>query len=892
MRQWLTAKRRRIILAGILIAVLPPIILILFIYSEIYDHVSEWVMADNLQTARLTASRIEDRLGNDTAFARAYAARPYLIKGLQRGDKRELDKHLKNLIENDSNIERAFITSSTGIQLAAYPEDPATLGKNFSHRDWYQGVAKGWQPYVSEFYIRTAKPQRYLFAIAVPVKTEGGTICGILVLQPKPDYLKEIRPQDPGDGQTPQGHVYVVDGKGKVIYHPELQQESILDFSERPGVQRVLRGEEGTGTFFCPSHKEKEIIAYVPVKNVGWGVVIYKSQHLAIGPFDHILHGILGFASVMIVFGGLVAYRVANLFARTTLLNRELAKKEATEKVYSEFLTMLNLPWSELEELGEASVRKLCEETCVEAGIFYLGQNGCPAPYAAFGVPKPLQLDGLAQTCLAQGKTISLTEIPPESQLTLHTGVGSFRPKAILAVPLQYQDETIGVIELACLHGLGELDREIIERLAPRLAIAIWILTENLEKAQLSRELAKANEELQAMNEELTVQQQELILLNLRLEQASRAKSDFLANMSHELRTPLNSILGFSEVLQEQMVGDLNEKQQEYVKYILTSGRHLLSLINDILDLAKIESGKMTLEANSFPLKNLLESSMAMLKEKAIKHGVAMELELAPSLAAETIAADERKLKQILFNLLSNAVKFTPEGGAVRLRAEKEGELFKITVADTGIGIKQEDIGRLFHSFAQLESPYAKQYEGTGLGLALTKKLVELHGGKIWVESEEGKGSSFIFTIPARQPEQGKPALEHNKTVQPGVLKKTALLIEDDPVSAQIVETALAAAGFTVTKAVNGRNGIAAAQENPPGLIILDLMLPEMNGFEVLAALRSQANTTGTPVIILTAMELPEGEKGRLVVQGAQAVLEKGRLDREEFIATVRRVIG
>lgn len=892
MWQWLTAKRRRIILAGVLTAVLPPILLVLFIYSEIYDHVSEWVMTDNLQTARLVASRIEERLASDAAFARAYAARPYLIEGLQRGDKRELDRHLKNLIENASNIERAFITSPTGIQLAAYPEDPATLGKNFSHRDWYQGVAKGWQPYVSEFYLRTAKPQRYLFAIAVPIKAEGDTVRGILVVQPKPDYLKEMTPHAPGDDQTPQGHTYVVDGKGKVIYHPGLQQESMLDFSERPGVQRVLRGEEGTGTFFCPSHQEKEIIAYVPVKKVGWGVVIYKSQHQALAPFGHLLYGIVGFAAVMIGLGGLVAYRVANLFASTTLLNRELAKKEAAEKAYSEFLTILNLPWAELEELGEASVRKLCEETCAEAGIFYLDQNGCPAPYAAFGVPKPLQPDGLAQACLSQGKTISLVEIPPESHLTIHTGVGSFMPREILAVPLQYQDETIGVLELACIHGLGELDREIIERLAPRLAIAIRILTDNLEKEQISGELAKANEELQAMNEELTVQQQELILLNLRLEEASRAKSDFLANMSHELRTPLNSILGFSEVLQEQMVGDLNEKQQEYVKYIFTSGNHLLSLINDILDLAKVESGKMTLEANSFVLKALLESSMAILKEKAIKHDLAMELEVDPSLTAETIEADERKLKQILFNLLSNALKFTPEGGAVRITAEKEGEFFKITVADTGIGISPEDIGKLFHSFAQLESPYAKQYEGTGLGLALTKKLVELHGGRIWVESEVGKGSSFIFTIPARQPEQGKPAPGQKEPGQTGGREKTALVIEDDPVSAHVVETALATAGFTVTKAINGRDGIAAAKKDQPGLIVLDLMLPEMNGFEVLAALRSQANTAGTPVIILTAMELPEGEKGRLVAQGAQAVLEKGRLDREEFIATVRRVIG
>jgi signal transduction histidine kinase len=893
MRQWLTAKRRRIILAGVLAAVLPPLLLVLFIYSEIYNHVSEWVMADNLQTARLVASRIEERLASDAAFARAYAARPYLIEGLQRGDMRELDRHLQNLIENDSNIERAFIASPAGILLADWPKDPATLGKDFSQRDWYQGVSKDWQPYVSEFYLRTAKPQRYLFAIAVPIKAEGGTVGGILVLQPKADYLKEMRPQEAsGDGQTSQGHAYVVDGKGKVIDHPELLQEAMLDFSNRPGVQRLLRGEDGTDISVCPVHKEKEIIAYVPVKKVGWGVVIYKSQHQALAPFHHILYGILGFAAVMIVLGGLVAYRVADLFARTTGLNRELAEKEAAEKAYSEFLTLLNLPWSELEELGESSVRQICEETCVEAGVFYLGREGHPVPYAAFGVPKPLHRDGLAQACLTQGKTISLVEIPPDSHLTLHTGVGVFMPREILVVPLQYQNETIGVIELACLHGLNELDREIIDRLAPRLAIAIRILTDNLEKAQIARELAQSYEEMQAVNEELTVQQQELVQLNLRLEEASRAKSDFLANMSHELRTPLNSILGFSEVLQNQLFGLLNEKQQEYVNYILGSGKHLLALINDILDLAKVEAGKMILEAGILPLQDLLESAMNMLKEKAIKHGIALELDLDPAVAEELVEADERKIKQILFNLLSNAVKFTPDGGAVRVRAERDGDFFKIIVADTGIGIKPEDIDRLFHSFTQLESPYSKKYEGTGLGLALTKKLVELHGGRIWVESEEGKGSSFSFIIPVRQPDQLPSSSGPDKKGTTGEREKTALVIEDDPLAASIVETSLVDAGFAVVKTANGRDGITAAQENPPGLIILDLMMPGMNGFEVLAALRSQENIAGIPVIVLTAMALSPEDKERLLARGAQAVVEKGSLDREEFIATVRRVTG
>ncbi len=243
---------------------------------------------------------------------------------------------------------------------------------------------------------------------------------------------------------------------------------------------------------------------------------------------------------------------------------------------------------------------------------------------------------------------------------------------------------------------------------------------------------------------------------------ANKAKSDFLANMSHELRTPLNSIIGFSDVLLEQMAGDLNGKQQEYVNYIITSGKHLLSLINDILDLSKVEAGKMELELSMFPLNEALNSALSMFKEKAMKHGLALSVEIEPD-ADTLIEADARKLKQILFNLLSNAVKFTPDGGAVRVRVrlklnDSSPSSFKIAVTDTGIGISRKDISRLFHAFAQLENPFTKNFEGTGLGLALSKRLVQLHGGRIWVESEVGKGSSFCFTIPIRQSIQPPPA--------------------------------------------------------------------------------------------------------------------------------------
>jgi signal transduction histidine kinase len=237
---------------------------------------------------------------------------------------------------------------------------------------------------------------------------------------------------------------------------------------------------------------------------------------------------------------------------------------------------------------------------------------------------------------------------------------------------------------------------------------------------------------------------------NLRLEAASRSKSDFLANMSHELRTPLNSVIGFSEVLEDEIFGSINEKQHEYVNNILTSGKHLLSLINDILDLSKVESGKMELDLTEFPLREAVESSFVMLKEKALKDGITLSVNLSPETEV-SIVADKRKLKQILFNLISNAVKFTPTGGTVGIHAIRDSGFIQITVADSGMGIKEEDMLKLFQPFTQLAPVYTKEFEGTGLGLALNRQLVELHGGRIWVESHVGTGSRFSFTIPLSQ---------------------------------------------------------------------------------------------------------------------------------------------
>jgi two-component system, NtrC family, sensor kinase len=230
------------------------------------------------------------------------------------------------------------------------------------------------------------------------------------------------------------------------------------------------------------------------------------------------------------------------------------------------------------------------------------------------------------------------------------------------------------------------------------------------------------------------------------LEAASRHKSEFLANMSHELRTPLNAVIGFSEVLLQRMFGELNAKQDEYLKDIYASGQHLLSLINDILDLSKIEAGRMELIRAPFHLPGALENAVTLVKERAARHGITLELDLDPRLGE--VVGDERKVKQVLLNLLSNAVKFTPEGGRVSLKAGFSDVAAEIAVTDTGIGIAPEDQAAIFEEFRQVGRDETRKQEGTGLGLALAKKFIELHGGRIWVYSDLGHGSTFTFTLP------------------------------------------------------------------------------------------------------------------------------------------------
>ena len=409
-------------------------------------------------------------------------------------------------------------------------------------------------------------------------------------------------------------------------------------------------------------------------------------------------------------------------------------------------------------------------------------------------------------------------------------------------------------------------------------------LTVNLNR--MNDELGRLYAELRARNQELTKALAENTRLFHELEEKSRQleiashhKSEFLANMSHELRTPLNAIIGFSDVLLEKMFGELNARQTDYLQDILSSGRHLLALINDILDISKVEAGRMELERTRFALGDVLENGFRMIHERAERHGITLNREIDPAIGS--IEADERMVKQVVVNLLSNAVKFTPNGGQIDLSAHlKHGEVW-ISVRDTGIGIAPEDQSRIFEEFQQANLGVTKAEEGTGLGLTLSKKFVELHGGRIWVESQVGAGSTFTFTLPI--PESSEVTTPESALVE--VTGPTVLLVEDDARAIDLLTLYLTAANFNVVVARDGEAGLAMTRRLHPSAIILDLMLPRLDGWDFLAQAKADPAIADIPVIIVSILD----ERGKGIALGAAEYIVKPA-NRDDLLATLRRL--
>jgi signal transduction histidine kinase len=533
-------------------------------------------------------------------------------------------------------------------------------------------------------------------------------------------------------------------------------------------------------------------------------------------------------------------------------LRRDLAEAREQQAATSGVLAVLGRATSDLDAVLETvvdSARRLCR---ADIALIFLLEGDAYRLAIASGPLTEEDRAYLAQHPLAQDRgtlagRVGLERRPqqiadvladPEYGRLDIQRHGGFR--TTMGVPMLLDGEVVGVLVVwrTQVDPFSERATELLTTFAAQAAIAIR-----------SVDLVNA---LKARTAEVEV--------------ASRHKSEFLASMSHELRTPLNAVIGFSEVLLERMFGDLNDRQEEYLRDIWSSGKHLLELLNEILDLSKVEAGQMTLEPTEFSLQEALGHGLALVRERAARHGIRLGLEVAPEVGL--VRADELRIKQVIVNLLSNAVKFTPDGGRVEVRARTEGSEVLVTVADTGTGVAAADRERIFESFQQ-GGRRASTTEGTGLGLTLSKRIVELHGGRIWIESELGVGSTFGFAIPAGVPAPAAGAVADDPGRADG--KGTVVVIDDDRRSIDLLTVYLEAAGLRVVSASDGRRGVELIRALKPAIVVLDILLPGLDGWQVLESLKADPATAAIPVVVVSILD----ERGRGLALGAAEYLVK-----------------
>lgn len=640
-----------------------------------------------------------------------------------------------------------------------------------------------------------------------------------------------------------------------------------------------------------------------------------------------------------------------------------LETHEKKERLYKESIETKNWLKTQLAELsalaqevlditglGERYIQALVPTVAASYGVIYIKKEG-DRPFleklAAYGDHIGRQRvelgEGLVGQCLLDGKPIRLHDIP-DNYIKISSGLGEAEPRSIIILPIQLNDEVLAVLEIASIYEFTEFHDELLQKATEQLGIILNRIQKQMQVHQLLEETQTLNDELQSQSEELQLQQEELRTINEELETqykqaeqrsedlqkaklaleektqqlllSSQYKSEFLANMSHELRTPLNSLLILAQILEENKEGNLTEKQIQYANTIHSSGKDLLDIINEILDISKIESGKVDPQISEIDIRGIISlidnQFSAMAEQKGIRFEVSID-EDVPSI----IYSDEQKIYQILKNLVANALKFT-EYGIVKVKAYRyisitnpqRSEFIAFSVTDTGIGIPKEKQELIFEAFQQADGTTSRKYGGTGLGLSISKGLADLLGGIITVNSNQNKGSEFTFILPlligsnethfiderkeTAAAVESKGIHQMNAEVleysgdEPPVFEdelltanenyltgKHILLVDDDMRNVFALTTTLESVGIHVHFAENGREAIEVLRKKPNiDLVLMDIMMPEMDGYDAMKKIREQPVFENLPIIALTAKAMKD-DREKCINAGASDYISK-----------------
>jgi signal transduction histidine kinase/DNA-binding response OmpR family regulator/HAMP domain-containing protein len=900
------------------------------------EQVNAW-LDERMGDIRMVAEDYEIRLVAE-AFYKQTAAR--LDQGEIQGARELLNRYVQNY---ESFYDIFIIDAGSGKIVVS--SSPYMEGNHRGEDAYFTGPLQTKQLYIKDiYYSKTIKGPSMAFSCPIFSLSAADEIAGVAVARINLERsLYDLLLHRTGLGKT--GETLIVNKEGIALNELRWYDGAPLNLKITAKPAAAAVGGE-TGIVETTDYRNVKILAaFSHIPRTGWGFVAKQDQKEVYAPIAAMLKSLIVITVIVAVIIFFIAVLTANTIARPIMEMAEVSGKiregdlsarniirqrdelgflaqvfnEMTDSIQSQIQvqqksTEITRVMVESKTLGTFSyyiLKKLMEVTDSNFGVFFTldREKKIFKCTGSIGANNELMesfkadiFEGEIGVALADREISHITDIPPDTIFKFKTFVGTVIPKAILTIPILIDDEPAAVISLASLKPYSKESLLIPNRVWLSLNTAFSNLLAGINTAKLAedlqeknKEITLINEELKNQTEELKIQAEELKIQRMQVAEADRLKSQFLSNMSHELRTPLNSILALSRLMISKGTGINPGQEKENLRVIERNGRILLDLINGILDLAKIEAGRVDVNLTGFKPEQVVTAVIEIIRPMAQSKGVSLKINIENN---PDMYSDRARIQQVLFNLLSNAAKFTKQG-EIGIRVTTRGDMIFFTVSDTGIGIKSKDLPYIFDEFRHGDGSLTREFEGAGLGLAISREFARLLGGDIAVESEWGKGSVFTLVLPLRSrkkkenlPDEGDDIRQQDadREVIAGEPPRI-LIIEDNEVTTMQIKSLLEESDFTVFTAANGADGLDMIDKTFPHAIILDLMMPQIDGFRVLEQIRSTPGIAQIPVLILTAKELTREEKARLKRNNIRQLIRKGDVDRDQLLHSIKKLL-
>ena len=875
-------ERRFAISIGILVATVPLICLVLFVKFSLINDLERTSIQQRETYAVAAAQILEDRLRAEIAFGNAVVSRRSLRKAVSTINQPELEYHLKDLMELSHSMERAYIASADGTMLAAYPPDKSIIGKDFSHRDWFKETSRNGKPYVSEFFLRAVKPQRYIFTITLPIRSEVGDRAGILVLEPRSDFIKSAFEVIKTGGS---GSIYVVDKRGFLVFHQHRIVDKLMDYSYVPAVAKVIRGLDGAETSFNPVSNTLSVAAYHPIAQSRWGVVTEQPLQEILAPLNHVARGLYLFVGAMVLLAGYNGYKWAGMLSDSQknaekLQDRSKQLEDANSRLQEQSLKLV----AQAEELEMQSEELQSQNEELQAQGEELEMQTEQLQSRNEELESMRSMLALYNEQLEQKvkeRTSALSEEIGQHRKTevelreseeryrslienIHLGIAVInddyrilmtnsamgimfdKPENDLSHRFCFQE--FGQRSTICPHCPGQIametgkptvaEMELVRDLGNRIAVRIQafpVIGPDGKATKFIAIIQDITEQKQAAEENKRLE------LQLQQSQKMEAIGTMAGGIAHDFNNVLTVIMGYGRMM--TINSSLSEQQKEYVEQIIAAAEKAARLTHGLLAFSRKQV------MNPRPA-NLVEIVQRVQKFLARIIGEDIQLKSITSQAVLGVYVDSGQIEQVLINLATNARDAMRKGGLLTIetglqmtdasvaRTRGFGESVHyavISVSDNGIGMDEDTCKRIFEPFFTTK----ELGKGTGLGMAIVYGIVKQHNGFINVYSEPGTGTTFRIYLPIiegeHEPDEklAVPALPQGGT-------ETILVAEDESDVRTLMETVLTKFGYQVILAVDGQDAIEKFEANRDKvkLVLMDMIMPRKSGKEAYEAIR------------------------------------------------------